>query len=162
MRPHPLVSQRKGVLIDANLLTVLIVGMLGRGQVEAFKRTRNFTSEDVVGIDAAVSGFGWSCTTPHVLAEVSNLLDWLDPSKKGAALGYLAELTGSLREVTFPATEIVATPIYFKLGITDAALFMAAREQGLVLLTADLPLYHYASGLHVEAINFNHLRDTWL
>jgi hypothetical protein len=57
---------------------------------------------------------------------------------------------------------IVATPVYFKLGVTDAGLFLTAREQRLVLVTADLPLYHYACGLKVEAINFNHIREQWL
>ena len=162
MQRHHFASPHKGVLIDANLLTALLVGRLGPGEVEKFKRTRNFSSDDVTGIDALIRTFGWTCTTPHVIAEVSNLLDWLDPGKKQNAFGFLAEFIQALREISIKSKEIVATPIYFKLGITDAGLFMAAKEQSLVLVTADLELYHYASGLNVEAINFNHLREQWL
>lgn len=162
MQRHHFASLHKGVLIDANLLIVLIVGMLGPGEVEKFKKTTAYTSEDVIGIDALIREFGWIGTTPHVIAEVSNLLDWIDQRKRQTAKTLLAELTGNLREIYFASTEIVATPVYFKLGITDAGLFMAASQQRFVLLTADLPLYHYASGLNVEAINFNHLREHWL
>jgi len=39
---------------------------------------------------------------------------------------------------------------------------MAVKQQPLVLLTRDLPLYQYASQLRLEAINFNHVRQEWL
>ncbi|WPL18899.1 hypothetical protein Thiowin_03990 [Thiorhodovibrio winogradskyi] len=162
MRQHPLISRRKGVLIDANLLTVLIVGRLGSGEVEAFKRTRNFTTQDYEQINELVGLFGSKCMTPHVLAEVSNLLDWLEPKRKQYAFSHLAEFAQAQREIFPPAAEIVATPIYFKLGITDAGLFQVAQQQPLVLLTADLPLYHYAAGRKLEAINFNHIREAWV
>ena len=118
---------------------------------------------EVRGIDALVRQFGWICTTPHVIAEVSNLLDWLDPGKRQRANDLLAEaVLTTLREIFSAGKDIVATPVYFKLGFTDAGLFLTAREQRLVLVTADLRLYHYASGLKVEAINFNHIREQWL
>jgi len=163
VRHHHLASPRKGILIDANLLTVYIVGMLGRGEVEKFKRTRGYTSDDVKGIDDLIRQFGWICTTPHVIAEVSNLLDWLDSGKRQRANELLAKAAlSTLGEIFKASKEIVATQVYFKLGVTDAGLFLTAREQKLVLVTADLPLYHYASGLKVEAINFNHIREQWL
>lgn len=163
MRRHHLASPRKGILIDAMLLTAYIVGMLGPGEVEKFKRTRAFTTDDVQGIDDLVRQFGWICTTPHVIAEVSNLLDWLDPVRRQRANELLAKAALTmLREIFRSSKEIVATQVYFKLGVTDAGLFLTAREQNLVLVTADLPLYHYASGLKVEAINFNHIREQWL
>ncbi len=137
--------------------------MLGRGEVEKFKRTKAFTTDDVQGIDDLVRQFGWTCTTPHVIAEVSNLLDWLDPKKRQQAKQLLAQAAlTTLSEIFMLSKEIVATPVYFKLGVTDAGLFLTAREQRLVLVTADLPLYHYASELKVEAINFNHIREQWL
>ena len=41
-------AKSKGVLLDANLLTALIVGYIGAGEVEQFKRTRQFTTKDVI------------------------------------------------------------------------------------------------------------------
>lgn len=159
---HDYASPHKGLLIDANLLTVLIVGALGRGEIERFKCTRHFSDEDASAVDRLTQQFGWVSTTPHVITEVSNLLDWLDQSKRATALSYLAEFARSSRELGFPSAEIVDTPVYLALGITDAALCMAAAQDPLVVLTVDLPLYQYATGLRVDVINFNHIRQEWL
>mgnify|MGYP006436222989 CR=1 FL=1 len=159
---HYYASPTKGLLIDANLLTVMIVGALGVGEVERFKRTREYIDDDVLGLDQLIQQFGWVGTTPHIMTETSNLLDWLDDSRRANALGYLASFAKSAPEIGLSSTEIVESPVYYRLGITDAALCMAVKEQPLVLLTRDLPLYQYASQLRLEAINFNHIRQEWL
>lgn len=158
----PLRPKSKGILLDANLLTALIVGSLGSGEVERFKRTRQFSTKDVVELSKIVEKFGWRCTTPHVLAEVSNLLDWLDDDKKSKAGRLLATYVRNAKEVHVSAAEIVKTPVYCKLGLTDAGLVMLARQEDCAVFTADLPLYHYASNLKIEIFNFNHLKDQWL
>jgi predicted nucleic acid-binding protein len=158
----PLRPRSKGILLDTNLLTALIVGYLGNGEVERFKRTRQFSTEDVVELNKIVEKFGWRCTTPHVLAEVSNLLDWLDDDKKSKAGRLLAAYVRNAKEVHVSAAEIVKTPVYYKLGLTDAGLVMLARQEDCAVFTADLPLYHYASNLKIEIFNFNHLKDQWL
>jgi len=158
----PLRSKHKGILLDTNLLTVLLVGSLGNGEVERFKRTRQFTTKDVVELHNILKSFGWICTTPHVVAEVSNLLDWLDDTRKSEASRRLAAYVHNAKEVHVEAAEIVKTQIYSKLGITDAGLVMLAKQESCTVFTADLPLYHYASNLSVEIVNFNHLRDQWI
>jgi predicted nucleic acid-binding protein len=158
----PLASQRKGLLLDANLLTALLVGSLGAGEVERFKRTRQFTTKDVVELNNIVKSFGWICTTPHVVAEVSNLLDWLDDTRKSEASRRLAAYVHNAKEVHIKAAEIVRTKIYCKLGITDAGLAMLAQQEDCTVFTADLPLYQYASNLGIEIVNFNHIRNQWL
>ena len=158
----PVRSKSKGILLDTNLLTVLLVGSLGKGEVERFKRTRQFTTKDVVELQNIVKSFGGIYTTPHVVAEVSNLLDWLDDTKKSEASRWLAAYVHNAKEVHIKAAEIVKTPVYSKLGITDAGLVMLAKQEGCTVFTADLPLYHYASNLRVEIVNFNHLRDQWI
>jgi len=140
----------------------MIVGALGVGEVERFKRTREYIDDDVLGLDQLIQQFGWVGTTPHIMAETSNLLDWLDDSRHASALGYLASFAQSAPEIGLPATEIVESPVYYRLGITDAALCIAVKQQPLVLLTRDLPLYQYASQLQLEVINFNHIRQEWL
>lgn len=159
---HHYASSTKGLLIDANLLTVLIVGALGTGEVAQFKRTRAFIDDDALGLDQLIQQFGWVGTTPHIMAETSNLLDWLDDSRRARAFDYLARFVQSASEISVSSTEIVQTPVYLRLGITDAALCIAVKRHPLVLLTRDLPLYQYASQLRLEAINFNHVRQEWL
>ena len=158
----PVAAKSKGVLLDANLLTALIVGYIGAGEVEQFKRTRQFTTKDVVELHKIVKSFGWICTTPHVIAEVSNLLDWLNDDKKREANRQLAAYVCNAKEVHIEAVEIVRTPVYCTLGITDAGLVLLAQQSNCTVFTADLPLYHYASNLNIEIVNFNHLRNQWL
>jgi predicted nucleic acid-binding protein len=155
-------SKHKGILLDTNLLTALLVGSLGQGEVERFKRTCQFSSKDAAELTAIVKDFGWIYTTPHVIAETSNLLDWLDSGRKDKASRLLAAYVHAAKEVHVEATEIVKTPVYSKLGITDAGLVMLAKQESCTVFTADLPLYHYASNLGVEIVNFNHLRDQWI
>jgi hypothetical protein len=158
----PFVSRQKGALIDTNLLTVIVVGALGVGEIEKFKRTNEYTTDDFAGLDSLLASFGWLAATPSVIAETCNIIDWLNGKKKQAALSCLATYVQRLEEHSIESKTLVETPIYFKLGITDAALFHFSRNENLVLVTADLPLYGYASGMGVECINFNHIRDNWL
>ncbi len=72
---HPFASPSKGALIDANLLIMLIIGTLGNGEVEIFKRTRQYTTEDVVKLRELLSCFGWLSATPQVIAETCNILE---------------------------------------------------------------------------------------
>lgn len=158
----PVRSKSKGILLDANLLTALLVGSLGEGEVERFKRTRQFITKDIVELHKIATSFGWICITPHVVAEVSNLLDWLDDKKKSEASRLLAAYIRNAKEVHVEAAEIIRTPVYCKLGITDAGLVILAKKENCTVYTADLPLYHYAANLGVEIVNFNHIRNQWL
>lgn len=155
-------TSRKGALIDTNLLAVLLVGMIGKGQVERFKRTQAYTPEDAGGIESILKEFGWACSTPHVLAEMSNLLDWIKGDNRLVVLEALSRFVLNASEEHQAAKYLVQTPVYFKLGLSDAGLVALSKSRSLVLITADLSLYHYASNLGVQAINFNHLRETWL
>lgn len=135
---HHYASPTKGLLIDANLLTVMIIGALGVGEVERFKRTREYIDDDVLGLDQLIQQFGWVGTTPHIMTETSNLLDWLDDARRANALGYLASFAQSAPEIGLSSTAVVESLVYYRLGITDAALCMAVKQQPLVLLTRDL------------------------
>lgn len=143
-------------------LTVLLVGMLGPGEVEKFKRTRTFTTEDVEGLEDLLGDFRRVCITPHVAAETSNLLDGLKSNSRDCVFAAFADYVAQIDEQWTKAEELVRSPVYYKLGITDACLFKLASGQDMVLITVDLPLYHYALGHGVRSINFNHLREQWL
>jgi len=158
-KSHPFVSKSRGILVDANLLTAWIVGALGDGEVEQFKRTREYTTDDVKLLHRLLMCFGWLSTTPHVLSETSNSIDWLNGRKRDAALCQPARYVKCVEEHNIESAAIVNSPVYYKLGITDAALFLTATRENLVLVTSDLPLYGHASGLGVESMNFNHLRS---
>lgn len=65
----------KGVLVDANLLVLFLVGRLSRRRILEFKRTQNFTIEDFDPLSNLINWFGKLVATPHVLSQVSDLTD---------------------------------------------------------------------------------------
>lgn len=161
---HHYASPTKGLLIDANLLTLMIVGMLGNGEIARFKRTSShFIEEDALGMDQMIRQFGWVATTPHIMTETSNLLGGLDKFRLARARDYLASFAQRASEIEVSSTHVVESPAFYNLGLTDAALCLAAKQEPLALVTIDGELYQYAaSRLSVEAINFNHIRQEWL
>lgn len=153
-------SQHKlqSILLDSNLLLLLLIGRLGHKEVENFKKTRNFTTEDAQLLENHIKGEKKFIITPHVVAETSNLIDWLDPSRKAAAYFSLSQYLQQAEEIYEPSKELIQTPVACKLGITDAALFQLTTQRGVELVTADLELYHWASNQKASAVNFHHLR----
>ncbi|MGP5519156.1 hypothetical protein ACTXNA_13150, partial [Psychrobacter celer] len=76
------IDKSKKVLLDANLLTMYLVGSLGDGEVERFKRTRVYSTKDARILNEALLKFKSILATPHILAETANLLDWFDGKKR--------------------------------------------------------------------------------
>ncbi len=66
----------KGVLVDANLLVLLLVGTVNRRRIGDFKRTQSFTAEDFDLLRKLIAHLGpRMVATPHVLSQVSDLTD---------------------------------------------------------------------------------------
>lgn len=155
---HHYISKSKQVLLDANLLTMYLVAQLGDGEVEKFKRTQEYTTADAKILDEALLGFQSIITTPQVLTETANLLDWFNGAKRELLFNYLSNFIVKIDEKHLTAKQIIISPAFIKLGLSDAALFDICHLDKCVLLTADLDLYGFASGHGIEAINFTHLR----
>jgi hypothetical protein len=155
---HHYIDKSKHVLLDANLLTMYLVAQLGNGAVEGFKRTREYTTADAKILDETLLGFKSVVTTPQVLTETANLLDWFTDAKRQMLFGYLSQFIIEVDEKYLSAKKIIISPAFIKLGLSDAALFDLCAIDKCVLLTADLDLYGFAVGHGIEAINFTHLR----
>jgi predicted nucleic acid-binding protein len=148
-----------GILIDANLLLLYVVGMTNEQRIARFKKTDAYTVHDFRILQSLISEFQEVVTTPHILTEVSNLAKLTEPE--------LSRLRHRFRTIVDASSEIVdtsraimAAPVFLRLGLADAAIFMAAKNPMLVL-TADLDLYRTLRQAGVDAINFTDLR-TWL
>ena len=73
VRPHA----SKLLVIDTNLLLLLPVGSADRKRIQQFKRTREFSEADFEAVYEVADYFvrrSGLLTTPHVLAEASNLV----------------------------------------------------------------------------------------
>jgi hypothetical protein len=147
-----------GLFVDTNLLVLYTVGSINRQRIATFKRTSGYREQDYDLLLRFLSPFRLVYTVPHVLAEVSNLIDL--PGPEGLRAKYfLKELISSLEEAQIPSKLITSEPSYQDLGLADAAIGMVARTKRCTVLTDDKALYLYLLRTGVEVIFFTYLRD---
>ncbi|MBI4904650.1 MAG: PIN domain-containing protein [Acidobacteria bacterium] len=97
-------------------------------------------------------------TLPHVLAEVSTLTDLKGPELE-VARAVLFRMIGELRELQMTSADACATPLYMRLGLTDAAIAEAAKLHHCSVLTNDSGLFAALAGEGSSVALFDHLRD---
>jgi hypothetical protein len=148
----------RAIAIDANLLILLIVGLVDRALIAAHKRTRNFEAADFDLLLEVLGKYDQIVVTPNVLTEASNLVGQVAEPRKTAVMVQLATLVGTQREEYRASAEVVAHPDFVRLGLSDCAL-LKVTDEGMPLLTADLDLYLAALRTSDVAVNFNHLRQ---
>lgn len=147
--------QNRRLVVDANLLVLLIVGSTNRDQIKRFDRTKNgFGEGDFDKVMEIVQYFGQRkglATTSHVLAETSNLL--------GERLEFMITLERfvlRVRESRKEATRLVASPIFYRLGLTDAGLRdLSFRSHCILTVDKDLAAAAMRGG---AILNYNHFR----
>ena len=145
------------LLIDTNVLVLFIIGTVNRRRIESFKRTRQYTVGDFDFLIRVLANWQSHCTVAHVLAEVSNLTD-LPGSELHEARRVLKEVISVLTEHTAPSAQATSDRSFQTLGLTDASIVVAAREQSCTVLTDDLDLYLHLHRNGLPALNFTHLR----
>lgn len=127
----------KEAFIDANLLTLLVVGRVDRGLIEKHRRTRNFSAADYDRLRTIIRNVQ-IFVTPHTLAETSNLLA-KKPLDKRLLVGLRALIVGS-DEITVLGKAAASQRHFLRLGLSDAGLLKVISPQR-PLLTVDLDLY---------------------
>lgn len=150
-------GRRTGLLVDANLLVLLVVGQVNPRRIQGFKRTPIFSVDDFNLLQRELSRFSKICTVAHVLAEVSNLTD-LKREEFAAARLILKNLIEVIEEPDIPSRQAVRHSLYPRLGLTDAAILTAATVYRYAVLTTDTDLFIALLQQDVSVRNFNHLR----
>ncbi|GAB3641650.1 PIN domain-containing protein [Spirosoma arcticum] len=151
---------KAGLLMDSNILTLYIVGLYDVKRIAEFKRTKGFYSpDDFYLLKNFIALFdNRLVTTPHILAEVSNLLEGTR-YQYGPLLNSLTTFINIVQEIHIPSKEVVRQhPLLFtRFGLSD----MVAGElvkQDYVLLTDDLDFSAYLRNKNMSVINFNNIR----
>jgi hypothetical protein len=148
------------LILDANLMVLLIVGLKDRALIARHKRTQEFCDEDFELLQSVIGNFDRIVVTPNILTECSNPLRQIgDPActELTAILKTLVE-GDDLDERYLSSREAVRVVDFPRLGLTDAGV-LEVVSRDLPLLTIDLDLYLAASRKDAEAAtNFNHLR----
>lgn len=148
--------------MDANLLLLKIVGDLNPNGIQSFKRTRQFSNRDYETLQILIRPFKRIVTTPHVLAEVSNLAGQIDDRRRKGLFTVFATGIEALSEEYIASADIAPTPAFIRLGLTDAAISAVAKNK-LLVLTVDLPLCVFLQEQQIDVLNFNNIRQyNWL
>jgi rRNA-processing protein FCF1 len=145
------------VLIDSNLLLLLLVGSTDRKQIQRFKRTKKFSPDDFDRLVLLLGRFRRIATTPNVLTEVSNLAGQLHGTFKAQVLAGLGLISQELDERYIETSRVSGEACFTRLGLTDAAISLAASE-GTVVLTDDFPLTVELQRLGIPVQNYESIR----
>lgn len=144
-------SHRNGLLIDANLLLLLVLGEIDPDFIRKCKRTSDYTREDYELIaQLFASHEGKVVSTPNVLTEVSNLATALDDNRKRRFFEKFAELIPGFDEEYRPSGMASQLQSFVPFGLTDSVIVSQARDR-YVVLTDDgrLAAYLRRQGLDV-------------
>lgn len=149
--------RKKGVLVDANLLLLLVVGDIDVSLIPRFKRTRMFVMEDHALLSRLLKFFARIVTTPNILTEVSNLGSQLKNDRRVMFSSRLRRTIEVLDEEYIRSHEVAGTAEFSQFGLTDAGILRLAKHHVLVV-TADFPLSQYLASKGGDVLNFNHIR----
>jgi hypothetical protein len=147
----------RGLLIDTNLWLLFLVGQYDPRLIKSYKRTRRYTAEDYDVMSQIVRLFPRLVTTPHILAEVSNLSAELRQARGGAYVSGEVSILATLDERPHPSAMLFRSRHFARFGLTDAGIVQVAPGNCLVL-TDDLPLANLLGSLSIDVVNFNHVR----
>lgn len=146
------------VVLDSNLAALLVVGISDRTLVGRHRRLRSYDPIDfdlLARVLSIADGLIWC---PHVLAETSNLIRYLNEPAKSTVTLALGKVIDSGDERRVASGDAVRRVEFQRLGLTDAVLLVLAEAQA-VLLTDDLDLHVAALSAGHDSINFCELRD---
>lgn len=150
------------VIIDANLLLLLIVGLTNRDYITGHKRLSGYSAADFDVLATAISLYSDIVLLPHVMAEVSNLVRQTVNPCRAEIQTLLASLVEVTSEIPVTSLQGVRQPPYESLGLTDAAILhrCTVSPGGIhfTLLTADRDLADVAHSLGCDVLDFEQLR----
>lgn len=157
-------KHQAGVLVDAQLLLLLLVGEFDRSSIRRFKRIASETAEtDFDLIRALLRPCQRLLVTPHILTEVDDLAESLKPIKafREWLRDYVlvAKDLAPLRvsEKSVRSVHASAERDFPRLGLADCAVIRVARQRRLVI-TRDFDLFRQLSSERLAVVNFDHVR----
>jgi len=154
----------RGLIVDTNLLILLIVGYFDKNYINQYKRTSTYSIKDFEILRDIVDRFELIVTTPHILAEVSNLcIDNKEPDKMSKRFGKFImtfiDTIFKFKEIYISKNKILILDYFKSLGLTDTALIEIARMNKYNVITDDAGVYARLSYFRIPVANMNHLRS---
>lgn len=150
----PLIQKYKsqGILVDANVAILYVVGSLNPELIRDSKRTAMFTEADFEKVSRFIDYFPSKVTTPNVLTEVSDLL----PKTSGLLDVFSGFVRNSLEKYS-PSGSLIDSIVFSDFGLADASVYETARQNYLIL-TDDKPLASFLSNKNVDVVSLDAVR----
>jgi hypothetical protein len=148
-------TKRQTLILDANLIVLLVVGLADEKAVPVHKRTRAYTVGDFRLLLRVISEYRELAALPNALSEASNLLEFEGGGLPEKVFGRFLQFVATTREIYVPSLDASSRSEFRRLGLTDAATLEAAKED-VHILSADLGLYLAAAKAGYSAANFTH------
>ncbi|MGI8913603.1 MAG: PIN domain-containing protein [Chloroflexota bacterium] len=159
--------RQAGILVDANVLILLFIGILDRSYIERFERTKSYTPEDFGALVQILQYFQRIIVTPHILTEVSNFVGRMHHDRRYAYFQVVRSLLITtpgqfiVDEQYRPAKLIVLEPEFYRLGLTDAGIIHKAMQRHCLVLTDDGPLAEQLARRGLAVLNFGIIRASY-
>lgn len=148
-------TKRHTLILDANLIVLLVVGLADEKAVPVHKRTRAYTVNDFQLLLRVIAEYRELAALPNALTEASNLLDFEGDGLSEKISSRFLRFVATTREIYVPSLIASNRREFRRLGLTDAATLEAAKED-VHILSADLGLYLAAAKAGYSAANFTH------
>ena len=141
------------LLIGANLLLLCLLGRMNPRRIASHKHTSSLTLSDYRVLEVLIAQFQRILTTPHILTEVSNLAGRIEGIRE-----FLCSWIEVTPEEFEPSSELIDDPAFKNFGLADAAISSLCKRGGILLLTADLPLYGALTNRGFDVISFKQIQ----
>lgn len=136
------------ILIDANALTILLVGLVDVKLIGHHKRTSIYQEQDYYDLLAIIESFDRLIVLPNVWTEVDNLLNDFSGNHKYEYILKVTNIIKSASEKYISSLKATESDCFFDLGLTDSLILEYSKECKL-LVTADSKLSDYANAYGV-------------
>jgi hypothetical protein len=137
---------------------LLVVGSVNRDRISKFKRTNNYTPADWDLLAGILEQVPHRYSIAHILAEVSTLTDMKGPELQ-VAREILQNAISLLDELPIASLDACGSVCYRRLGLTDAAIGLAAKRHGCSVITSDAGLYLALLEEDASVLTFDDLRQ---
>lgn len=154
---------RKGIIVDTGPLVLLLAGHYNYNSIGKSKLTAEFEKGDFDILTSFLSKFRKIIVTPHVLAEVSNLINTkVNKSNFADFIEKIIEKLSDFKEVYIQKDEIISRENVKKVGITDAGILLACERDNNLILTKDFRFKGLCISKGLPVIHFDKLRaESW-
>ena len=154
---------RKGIIVDTGPLILLLAGYYNYDSIGKSKLTAEFIKRDFDILTSFLSKFRKIIVTPHVLSEVSNLINTrVHKSDFADFIEKIIENLSDFKEVYVQKDEIISREELKKVGITDTGILLACERDNNLILTKDFRFKGLCISKGLPVIHFDRLRaESW-